>query len=159
VIANTEMEVLIVEDEVLLAVELEHVVQEAGHHVIGHAMEAAEAVSLAGRHRPDLALVDVHLQDGPTGVEAARTLTNDCGAVVLFMTANKQRLPEDFAGACGVISKPYSEHGIRRALEFVSGCLVNGCADCTPPPGLDLSPAFAERWRVQLQGTRDAVAR
>ena len=147
-IANIGMEVLIVEDEVLLAVELEHVVEEAGHHVVGHAMESVEAVTLAGRHRPDLALVDVHLQDGPTGVEAARALTTDCGAVVLFMTANKQRLPADFAGACGVISKPYSEHGVRRALEFVSGCITNGCADCAPPPGLDLSPAFVERWRV-----------
>ena len=146
--ANAEMEVLIVEDEVLLAVELEHLVEEAGHHVVGHAMESGEAVALASRHRPDLALVDVHLQDGPSGVDAARTLTADCGAVVLFMTANKQRLPDDFAGACGVISKPYSEHGVRRALEFVSGCLSKGCADRSPPPGLDLSPAFAERWRV-----------
>lgn len=148
--ANEQMEVLIVEDEVLLAVELEHVLAEAGHHVVGHAMESVEAVALAGRHKPDLALVDVHLQDGPSGVEAARTMTNDCGAVVLFMTANKQRLPLDFAGACGVISKPYSEHGIRKALDFVSGCLRDGCAGRTPPPGLDLSPAFAERWRVAV---------
>lgn len=145
---NDHMEVLIVEDEVLLAVELEHVLAEAGHHVVGHAMEAGEAVSLANRHRPDLALVDVHLQDGPTGVDAARTMTSDCGAVVLFMTANKQRLPADFAGACGVISKPYSEHGIRTAVEYVSGCLRRGCAAGGPPPGLDISPAFAERWRV-----------
>jgi len=142
------MEVLIVEDEVLLAVELEHVLHEAGHHVVGHAMESAEAVTLATRYRPDLALVDVHLQDGPTGVDAARTLTSNCGAVVLFMTANKQRLPADFAGACGVISKPYSEHGIRTAVQFVSGCLRDGCAGDAPPPGLDISPAFAERWRV-----------
>jgi CheY-like chemotaxis protein len=150
VIANEQMEVLIVEDEVLLAVELEHVLEEAGHHVVGHAMEAAEAVSLAGRHKPDLALVDVHLQDGPSGVDAARTLTNDCGAVVLFMTANKQRLPADFAGACGVISKPYSEQGVRRALDFVSNCIRDGCAGRTPPPGLDLSPAYAELWRVEV---------
>lgn len=145
---NSDMRVLIVEDEVLLAVELEHVLEESGHTVVGHAMDTGEAVSLAGRHRPDLALVDVHLQDGPTGVGAARTLTDDCGAVVLFMTANKQRLPSDFAGACGVISKPYSEHGVRRALEFVALCLRDGCADCAPPPGLDISPAFSERWRL-----------
>jgi DNA-binding response OmpR family regulator len=145
--ADEHMDVLIVEDEVLLAVELEHVVEEAGHHVIGHAMEAAEALTMAGRHRPDLALVDVHLQDGPSGVEAARSLTSDCGAVVLFMTANKQRLPDDFAGACGVISKPYSEQGVRKALDFVSRCIRDGRADRATPPGLDLSPAFAERWR------------
>jgi CheY-like chemotaxis protein len=145
---DENIQVLIVEDEVLLAVELEHVLEDAGHHVVGHAMEAAEAISLAGQHRPDLALVDVHLQDGPTGVDAARALTTECGAVVLFMTANKQRLPEDFAGACGVISKPYSEHGIRKAVDFVSNCLRTDCTGRVPPPGLDINPAFAERWRL-----------
>lgn len=144
------MDVLIVEDEVLLAVELEHVVHEAGHHVVGHAMESGEALTMAGRCKPDLALVDVHLQDGPSGVDAARSMTNDCGAVVLFMTANKQRLPADFAGACGVISKPYSEQGVRKALDFVSGCMRDGCAGRSPPPGLDLSPAYAELWRVAV---------
>ena len=145
---NGDIRVLIVEDEVLLAVELEHVVQEAGHEMIGHAMEGQEAIVLAGRHRPDLALVDVHLQDGPTGVETARTLTTDCGAVVLFMTANKQRLPQDFAGACGVIAKPYSEHVVRRALEFVTECIRRGCAGQQPPPGLDLAPEWRVRWGV-----------
>lgn len=141
-----DMRVLIVEDEVLLAVELEHMLADAGHSVVGHAMEADEAIRLASRHRPDLALVDVHLQDGPTGVETARTIGADCGAVVLFMTANKQRLPEDFAGACGVISKPYSEHGVRKALQFVADCLRVGCAGRTPPQGLDIAPAWQARW-------------
>jgi CheY-like chemotaxis protein len=145
---DDQMEVLIVEDEVLLAVELEFLLEDAGHHVVGHAMAAGEAIDLAGRHKPDLALVDVHLQDGPTGVETARTLTSDCGAVVLFMTANKQRLPDDYAGACGVISKPYSEHGIRKAVDFVSNCLRTECEGRVPPAGLDIAPEFARRWRL-----------
>jgi two-component system, response regulator PdtaR len=146
--ARAPLRVLIVEDEVLLAVELEHVIHEAGLGVVGHAMEAQEAIDLAAAHRPELALVDVHLQDGPTGVQAARTLSSDCGAVVLFMTANKQRLPEDYAGACGVIAKPYSEHVVRRALEFVVECLGPGCAGRTIPPGLDLAPEWSKRWGV-----------
>jgi anti-sigma regulatory factor (Ser/Thr protein kinase) len=75
----------------------------------GHAMSSDEAVALAHDLHPDLALVDVHLRDGPTGVEVARKIHDDCGAVALFMTANVKRLPDDFAGACGVIGKPYSE--------------------------------------------------
>jgi DNA-binding response OmpR family regulator len=141
-----DMRVLIVEDEVLLAVELEHVLSDAGHSVVGHAMEGEEAVQIASAHRPDLALVDVHLQDGPTGVETARTLSAECGAVVLFMTANKQRLPADFAGACGVISKPYSEHGVRNALRYVAECIQTGRAPRAPPPELDLAPAWRTRW-------------
>ena len=94
------LEVLIVEDEVLLATELEYLLQELGCHTVGMAMNSEEAVAMAEALNPDLALVDVHLEDGPTGVDAARRIKADCGGVVLFMTANVKRLPEDFAGAC-----------------------------------------------------------
>jgi hypothetical protein len=86
------------------------------------------------------------MSDGPTGVEVARRIVDDCGGVVLFMTANVKRLPEDLAGACGVIGKPYSEIGVRRALAFLDVCMRTGIAPGQPPLGFELSPAFAERW-------------
>jgi CheY-like chemotaxis protein len=138
--------VLIVEDEVLLAVELGYIVQEAGCRHVGHAMSSDEAVALADALRPDLALVDVHLSDGPTGVEVARRIAKDCGGVALFMTANVKRLPEDLAGACGVIGKPYSENAVKTALAYLKVCLRTGQAPGLPPLGLTLSPAFAARW-------------
>ncbi|HYG26054.1 MAG TPA: response regulator [Caulobacteraceae bacterium] len=140
------LSVLIVEDEVLLATELEYLVEEAGCRPVGHAMSSDEAVALASQLQPDLALVDVHLQDGPTGVEVARAIAHDCGGVALFMTANVRRLPEDFAGACGVIGKPYSEHGVRSALSFLTACLHEGRAPGPAPAGLELAPAWAQRW-------------
>lgn len=140
------LKVLIVEDEVILAVELEYLVAATGAQPVGHAMTSPEAVALAVETRPDLALVDVHLADGPTGIDAAREMTSHCGAIVLFITANLKRLPEDFAGACGVMSKPYSEHGVRAAIRFIDGCLRVGHALEPPPTGLILSPAFARRW-------------
>ncbi|HTK33714.1 MAG TPA: response regulator [Caulobacteraceae bacterium] len=144
--ANPPLRVLIVEDEVLLATELEYLVTASGAEPVGHAMTSPEALDLAERLRPDLALVDVHLGDGPTGVEAARGMTDHCGAVVLFITANLKRLPSDLAGACGVMSKPYSEHQVRAALGFIEACMVNGRATCPPPQGLQLSAAYAELW-------------
>jgi hypothetical protein len=90
----------------------------------------------------------VHLHDGPTGVKAARQMTDHCGSVVLFITANTKRLPDDMAGACGAMSKPFSEHGVRTALEFLHECVVDGHASRTPPHGLTLSPEFARRWGV-----------
>jgi CheY-like chemotaxis protein len=138
--------VLIVEDEVLLAVELEFLLEEAGLHSLGHAMSSDEAVTLAHNLQPDLALVDVHLCDGPTGVDVARKIHDDCGAVALFMTANVKRLPEDFAGACGVIGKPYSSHGVKTALEYLTICMRQGQAPGPVPIGLTLSPAYVELW-------------
>lgn len=145
------LDVLIVEDEVLLATELEFLVEEVGCHSVGLAMSSDEAVALASDLRPDLALVDVHLRDGPTGVEVARTIHDDCGGVALFMTANVKRLPDDFAGACGVIGKPYSEHGVKTALTYLTICLRQGVAPGPPPVGLELSPAYAERWGLNAQ--------
>jgi hypothetical protein len=49
----------------------------------------------------------------------ARDLSSEHGVTVLFMTANAKRIPEDFAGAWGVIAKPYTERGVREALSYV----------------------------------------
>ncbi|MFL5194065.1 MAG: response regulator, partial [Microvirga sp.] len=61
----------------------------------------------------------IHLADGPTGVDVARQLAAQHQVTVLFMTANAKRIPEDFAGAWGVIAKPYTERGVREALAYV----------------------------------------
>lgn len=142
------LEVLIVEDEALLAHELGFLVREAGLSDVGHAMTSDEARRLARSLRPHLALVDVHLQDGPTGVDVVRDIAGHSGGVALFMTANLRRLPDDFAGACGVIAKPYSEQGIKTALAYLETCLRGGRAPGPPPVGLTLSPVFARRWGV-----------
>lgn len=142
------LDVLIVEDEMLLAIELEHLVEEVGCNSLGCAMSSDEAVDLAEKLHPDLALVDVHLSDGPTGVDVARKISRDCGGVALFMTANVKRLPDDFAGACGVIGKPYSEHGVKTALQYLAYCLTEGHAPGLVPAGLTLAPAYAELWSL-----------
>jgi len=140
------LNVLIVEDEVLLAMELSFLVSEVGCRDVGHAMSSVDAVAMAASLRPDLALVDVHLRDGPTGIEVARRIAADCGVVALFMTANVKRLPGDFAGACGVIGKPYSEHGVKAALRYLDVCIRAGEAPGLPPAGLQLAPAWATQW-------------
>jgi CheY-like chemotaxis protein len=144
--ADAPLNVMIVEDEVLLAMELGFIIQDVGWRDVGHAMSGDEALALAEALHPDLALVDVHLSDGPTGVEVARRIAHDCGVVALFMTANVKRVPADFAGACGVIGKPYSEASVRAALAYLRICLSEARAPGLPPPGLTLAPAFAELW-------------
>src|SRR3990167_5545756 len=143
---HTPMSVLIVEDEVLLATELGFLVREAGCRDVGHAMSSGEAIALTGDLHPGLVLVDVPLSDGPTGIEVTREIVDHCDAVALFMTANVLRLPADFAGACGVIGKPYSEHVVRASLRYHEIALRTGVAPGLPPVGLRLAPAWALRW-------------
>ena len=111
---------MIVEDEAVIALQLEDDIQQAGHDVVGWAIDTAGALALARDARPDLALVDVHLQDGPTGVELGRRLSG-MGCAVLFVTANAKRLPPDLAGAKGVIDKPFTPAALRRGLDRVLG--------------------------------------
>ena len=113
------LRILIVEDEILIALELESLLQDLGHDVVGMAASSGEARSLGQELKPDLAFVDIHLADGPTGVDVARHLAAQHQVTVLFMTANTKRIPEDFAGAWGVIAKPYTERGVREALGYV----------------------------------------
>ncbi|MGO4572507.1 response regulator [Microvirga sp. 2TAF3] len=122
---DKSLRILIVEDEILIALELESLLQDMGHDVVGVAASSGEALDLGQDLKPDLAFVDIHLADGPTGVDVARHLASQLDVTVLFMTANAKRIPEDFAGARGVISKPYTERGVREALAYVlaeQGC-------------------------------------
>lgn len=114
------LRILIVEDEFLIALELESLLQDAGYDVVGIAASSAEAIALGQKCAPDLAFVDIHLADGLTGIDVARELSGQHRVTVLFMTANTKRIPEDFAGARGVIAKPYTERGVKEALAYVT---------------------------------------
>ena len=133
------LRVLIVEDEALLAMQIEQLLLEAGHEPVGHAMEADEAFELARETRPDLVLVDLHLRDGLSGAEVMRTLTREYGAAGLFLTANRRLIPEDFAGALGVIAKPFAEAAFLQALGYVVRHLAREAAR-RPPSSLELAP-------------------
>lgn len=63
---SPDLRVMIVEDQALLAMELELVLAESGCDVVGCAMDRAGAFAIAERERPDLALIDINLLDGMT---------------------------------------------------------------------------------------------
>lgn len=110
--------VLIVEDEILVALELEAVLEDLGHEPIGIAADSLAALRLA-EEEPDLALVDLNLRDGPTGAEIGARLARDHGVTVLFMTANPRMLGNGVAGTLGVLSKPYDEATVKAAVDYV----------------------------------------
>lgn len=142
--AARTLRIAVVEDEAVLSMELEDLIESLGHVVAGAAMSSAEADRLAQATPdgalPDLALVDIHLADGPTGVAVARRLARS-GIVVVFMTANLKRIPPDYAGAIGAIGKPYTQAGMEAALAHVA-TLVGGRTPAGPPPrSLIMAPA------------------
>lgn len=109
--------ILIIEDEALVAMELRFVLEDLGHEVAGVAAEARAARNLVRETEVDLALVDIHLQDGPTGVELGRDLAGE-GVTVLYMTANPGMVRDGVDGTLGVLSKPTDEHAVRTAVDY-----------------------------------------
>ncbi len=133
------MKILIVEDEALLAMELESEVEDAGHEIVGIAADSKEAIELANKALPQFAFVDIQLLDGPTGIEVGRYLSSSSIPYV-FVSGNLKRIPEDFAGAHGAIEKPYTMNGLQNALQFIEGIVIGAERSATPPPSLVVSP-------------------
>ena len=80
--------ILIIEDEALVAMELRFVLEDLGHEVVDICATAKAALDKVRETDIDLALVDIHLSDGATGIELGRQLGQEMGVTVLFMTAN-----------------------------------------------------------------------
>lgn len=123
-IALTEMgqalrgNVMVIEDEMIIAMDLKGIVQAMGHEVTGVARTHKQAVELAGRSRPDLILADIQLADGSSGIEAVNELLGEMGDIpVIFITAFPERLlTGDRPEPAFLISKPYSEEQVRSAV-------------------------------------------
>lgn len=140
------LRVIIVEDEALLAMELEFLVEECGHTIAGWATSSTEACALVDNVEADIAFVDVHLLDGPTGVGVAEHIARTKRSMVVFLTANPKRLPDNLAGAVGVIAKPYTLNGLTAALRYLQEGVRKPPPVSDLPVGFTLSPRFARQW-------------
>ncbi|MFJ6023283.1 response regulator [Brevundimonas sp. NPDC092305] len=109
--------ILIIEDEALVAMELRFVLEDLGHVVTGVASDAVTARNLVRENEIDLALVDIHLSDGPTGVQLGRDLAQD-GVTVMYMTANPGMVRNGVAGTLGVLSKPTDERAVQMSVDY-----------------------------------------
>lgn len=130
---------MIVEDEYLIAADLEAALEERGYSSVGIAPDADEAFRLAS-HKPDVALVDIHLRDGQTGTQIAERLVRDHGIAVLFVTANpRMTWAADMLGVIGVVSKPCQEDVVASAINYALEAR-SGASLPAPPVGLTLLP-------------------
>jgi CheY-like chemotaxis protein len=84
--------VLIIEDESIIALDLESLVGELGHKVVGTAATKDEAVSKARSQRPGLILADINLGEGGSGIDAVTEILRSFDIPVIFITAYPERL-------------------------------------------------------------------
>ncbi|HCG01210.1 MAG TPA: response regulator [Chloroflexi bacterium] len=107
---------LIVEDEIVIALDLQDAMSNLGFDVSDLAPSPNRAFSLAMSHKPDIVLMDVCLDGGREGIEAARWLREVCEVPVVFVTGYKtQTLSSVSTSECPVL-QCYQSRFIVRAL-------------------------------------------
>jgi DNA-directed RNA polymerase specialized sigma24 family protein/CheY-like chemotaxis protein len=106
--AEIATDVLIIEAETFIAMDLESLVRNLGHRVIGVARTHSDAVELARRSRPGLILADIQLADGSSGLEAVNEMLKSFEVPVVFITAYPERfLTGERPEPAFLISKPF----------------------------------------------------
>ena len=115
--SQTRATVLIIEDEPMIAMDLETIVRDLGHDVAGIAVTADEAVALAKLTKPGLVLADIQLADNSSGIDAVRDILNEFPVPVIFITAFPERLltgerPEPTF----LITKPFQRPTVKAAI-------------------------------------------
>ena len=101
-------DVLIIEDEPIIAMDIEELVASCGHRVVGVAATEADAVEIAERCRPGLILADINLGAGGDGTSAVSRILRSHYAPVIFVTAYPERLlTGDALEPAFVITKPF----------------------------------------------------
>ena len=122
--------ILIVEDEILVALDMQCILEERGYKVVEIAADLEGALTVADKI--DLALVDLNLRDGLTGPEIGKRLANDHKAKVLFVTANPRLLGKGVEGTLGVIPKPTDEASLAAAVAFALSPSTGEQAEAPP---------------------------
>jgi len=118
---GSRCDVLIIEDEPLIALQIEEIVRSLGHNVAGIAATHSQAVALFDAHRPNLILADIQLADGSSGIDAVNEILTKFSVPVIFITAFPERLltgerPEPTY----LITKPFSDDFVRATIGQVT---------------------------------------
>ena len=110
---------LIVEDELLIALGAEMTLMDAGHEVLGTATTEDEAVEMALRKRPDLILLDLKLARGGSGRRVAERVLEQFAVAIVFASGNlTPAMRETLAplNPCAMISKPFLDTQLLAAV-------------------------------------------
>lgn len=113
--------VLVVEDESIVAKDIQQSLIKLGYNVVGTASTGEKAVAIANELKPDIILMDIMLKGPMSGIDTAAEIKKDLGIPVIFLTAyadentlSKAKVTEPF----GYIIKPFKEIDLHTSIEM-----------------------------------------
>jgi AmiR/NasT family two-component response regulator len=118
--AVRKVRIIIADDEPIIRMDLKEMLTNLGYLVVGEAGDGRSVVNMARELRPDLVIMDIKMPD-MDGIEAARILTQEDIAPVIFLTAYSQKELVDQAKEAGVVAylvKPFRESDLAPAIEI-----------------------------------------
>jgi AmiR/NasT family two-component response regulator len=119
--AATASRILVIEDEAIVAADIQDRLETLGYEVAGWGTTGAEALELARTSKPDLVLMDIMLKGPMNGIQAAHLVRVELSLPVIFLTANSDeavleqaKISEPFA----YLLKPFEERQLRTNIEM-----------------------------------------
>lgn len=113
--------VLVVEDEGVVAMDMTQELESAGYSVVGHVISGEAAVAKAGELRPDVILMDIHLQGEIDGIAAAEQISTRFNIPIIFVTAHADEATLQRAKLTrpyGYVIKPFEPNELRANIEI-----------------------------------------
>ena len=114
------LRILIADNESIIRMDLKELLEEAGHEVVGEAVDGLKAVELTRKFKPDLVIMDIKMPE-MDGIAAAKMISNEKLAPVLLLTAYSQKEIVEKAKDSGVLAylvKPVKESNLFPAMEI-----------------------------------------
>ncbi|MCR5887244.1 response regulator [Hymenobacter sp. J193] len=138
--SDTRIQILLVEDEAVLALDLCDTLEAEGYAVVGPARNGPRALELFGQHRIDILLCDIHIQGPWDGIETARRLLAERPVPVIYLTAMADKDTLDRAlttTPAAYLTKPATTAGLRAAIEVAFHTFARQVA---PAPAAESAP-------------------
>ncbi|MGV8121517.1 MAG: response regulator [Candidatus Xenobiia bacterium LiM19] len=116
-----DIQILIADDEVLIARDLKRFIESIGYHVPGTAFSGKEIVDKAFKLHPDLVILDINLKGDMDGIEAGRQIRNALGTPLIYLTGSWDSdtfIRASSTSPCAYLSKPFDENEIQSAIHL-----------------------------------------
>lgn len=123
--------------------QLEEILESAGHHIVGVVQDLASLNRVNAA--PEVALVDLNLRDGLTGMKIAHELSEKHGTKIVYVTANPDQLDDVCRTAVGILQKPFSGNTVLDAVAF-----AHSDSSGPVPEGLDSLDRVAQSLALRM---------
>lgn len=120
---NESMNILVVDDEGIVALDIAQALEGMGHKITGIAKNGEKAIEMSHKVRPDLALMDINLGEGLDGIDTAARLKECCDIPVIYLTAYSDEKTISRAvetDPLGYIVKPFKEGELLAAVRLAA---------------------------------------